>query len=106
MQAACAALPPDSGARIEGRRIKHDGTYNFGRLPAQGRDADRRSHGGTRRLASGDPWRHPGNGRATLYFGRRRKSSVEGYSRAELRRAAGGAVGTRLQSPRFVYQHV
>ena len=44
----------DLKAKLGNRRIKHDGTYNSGGYLRQGRDADRRSAQGARRLASGD----------------------------------------------------
>ncbi len=53
MQAAWAALPEPLKARLAGRRIKHDGTYNSGGYRAQRRDADRRSAPGAGRVASG-----------------------------------------------------
>ncbi len=49
--------------------------------------------------------RHPGNGRATLYLGRRRNSYVEGYSREESD-ALLAELWAHATQPRFVYQHV
>ena len=48
--AAGRAAAQDRGPAHQARRH-----LQFGRLPAQRRDADRRSHGRARRLASGDP---------------------------------------------------
>ena len=97
MQAACDALPADLRRRIErppGQARRH---LQFRRLSAQGRDADRRSDGGARRLASGDP-------EASGQRPRRRSISGGGAtptSRAVargVRRAARGAVGARARS--------
>ena len=49
--------------------------------------------------------KHPANGRATLYLGRRRNSYVEGYSRDESD-ALLEALWAHVTQPRFVYQHV
>lgn len=103
MQAACDALPADLKPRIEGRRIKHDGTYNSGGYVRQGV------------AATDDPlhapgaWhpailRHPTNGRPTLYLGRRRNSFVEGCSGAESD-ALLEAVWSHATQPRFTYEH-
>ena len=82
MQAACDALPADLLGKIKGRRIKHDGTYNSGGYLRKGVTPTDDP------MAAPGAWhpailRHPANGRATLYLGRRRNSYVEGYSRAE-----------------------
>ena len=82
MQAACDALPAELRRRIEGRRIKHDGTYNSGGYLRKGVTPTDDP------MAAPGAWhpailQHPANGRATLYLGRRRNSYVEGYSRAE-----------------------
>jgi taurine dioxygenase len=95
MQAACDALPAELLGKIKGRRIKHDGTYNSG---------------GYLRKGVTPTWhpavlRHPANGRATLYLGRRRNSYVEGYSREESD-AVLEALWTHVTQPRFVYEHV
>ena len=55
MQAACDALPAELLRRIEGRRIKHDGTYNSGGYLRKGVTPTDDPHGRARRLASGDP---------------------------------------------------
>ena len=48
--------------------------------------------------------RHPANGRATLYLGRRRNSYVEGYSQAESD-AVLEALWAHVTQPKFVYEH-
>jgi taurine dioxygenase len=103
MQAACDALPADLRRRIEGRRIKHDGTYNSGGYLRQGVAPTEDP------LAAPGAWhpailRHPANGRATLYLGRRRNSFIEGYPPAE----SDGlleALWAHATEPRFVYEH-
>jgi len=82
MVAALAGMEPALRARIEGRRIKHDGTYNSAGYLRQGL------------VATDDPLaaagafhpaicRHPRSGRAALYLGRRRNAWVEGLERAD-----------------------
>lgn len=104
MQAACEALPPDLRRRIEGRRIKHDGTYNSGGFLRQGVTPTDDP------MAAPGAWhpailRHPLNGRATLYLGRRRNSHVEGCSKAESDSLL-EALWAHATQPRFVYEHV
>jgi taurine dioxygenase len=104
MQAACDALPAELRRRIEGRRIKHDGTYNSGGYLRQGVTPTDDP------LAAPGAWhpailRHPANRRATLYLGRRRNSHVEGYGRDESDRLL-EALWAHATQPQFVYQHV
>jgi taurine dioxygenase len=104
MQAACDALPAELRRKIEGRRIKHDGTYNSGGYLRQGVTPTDDP------LAAPGAWhpailRHPANGRATLYLGRRRNSHVEGYARDESDRLL-EELWTHATQPQFVYQHV
>jgi taurine dioxygenase len=103
MQAACAALPDELRSRIEGRRIKHDGTYNSGGYLRQGVAAIDDP------FAAPGAWhpailRHPANGRPTLYLGRRRNSFIEGYSREESE-ALLEALWAHATQPRFTYEH-
>src|SRR5258708_25272819 len=102
MQAACDALPADLRHRIEGKRIKHDGTYNSGGYLRKGVTPTDDP------LAAPGAWhpailRHPANGRATLYFGRRRNSYVEGLSREESD-ALLEAVWAHVTQPQFLYE--
>ena len=104
MQVACDALPAGLRGRLEGRRIKHDGTYNSGGYLRQGVTPTDDP------LAAPGAWhpailRHPGNGRATLYLGRRRNASVEGLARAESE-ALLDEVWGHVTQPRFTYEHV
>ncbi len=82
MVAALAGMEPALRARIEGRRIKHDGTFNSAGYVRQGL------------VATDDPLeaagafhpaicRQPRSGREALYLGRRRNAWVEGLERAE-----------------------
>jgi taurine dioxygenase len=104
MQAACDALPAELLGKIKGRRIKHDGTYNSGGYLRKGVTPTDDP------MAAPGAWhpavlRHPANGRATLYLGRRRNSYVEGYSREESD-AVLEALWTHVTQPRFVYEHI
>jgi taurine dioxygenase len=103
MAAALDAMPPELRARIEGRRIKHDGTYNSGGYLRQGVDA------------SDDPmvapgaWhpaicQHPGSGREVLYLGRRRNAWVEGLERGESE-ALLDALWEHATGSEFVFKH-
>lgn len=103
MQAACDALPAGLRGKIEGRRIKHDGTYNSGGYLRQGVTATDDP------VAAPGAWhpailKHPANGRATLYLGRRRNSYVEGYTREESD-AVLEALWTHVTQPQFLYEH-
>ncbi len=104
MQAACDALPAELRRKIEGRRIKHDGTYNSGGYLRKGVTPTDDP------LAAPGAWhpailKHPVNGRATLYFGRRRNSYVEGYDRDESE-ALLNALWAHVLQPQFAYEHV
>jgi alpha-ketoglutarate-dependent taurine dioxygenase len=104
MQAACDALPAELRRKVEGRRIKHDGTYNSGGYLRQGVTPTDDP------IAAPGAWhpailRHPANGRATLYLGRRRNSYVEGLSREDSD-AVLAELWAHVIEPRFLYQHV
>lgn len=82
MQAAWETLPEALKAKVRGRRIKHDGTYNSAGFLRQGVEPTDDPH-----KAPG-AWhpavcRHPATGAPMLYLGRRRNSYVEGLSPAE-----------------------
>ena len=77
MYAAWDELPDRLQRRVEGLRVKHDGTYNSGGYTRQGvtpTDDPRTSPGTFHPLVSV----HPETGRRCLYLGRRRHSYVEG----------------------------
>jgi taurine dioxygenase len=82
MAAAWTSLPADIKAKLRGRRIKHDGTYNSGGYVRQGVTATDDPH-----KAPG-AWHpavcsHPVTGVPSVYLGRRRNSYVEGLTREE-----------------------
>jgi len=104
MQAAYSALSPDLKRAIDGKRIKHDGTYNSGGYLRQGVTPTDDPH-----QAPG-AWhpavlKHPANGRPTLYLGRRRNSYIEGMSPAESD-AVLETLWAHIAQPRFIYEHV
>jgi taurine dioxygenase len=103
MQAAWASLPPALKSKVQGRRIKHDGTYNSGGFLRQGVEA------------TDDPYkapgawhpavcRHPATGMPGLYLGRRRNSYVEGLS-AEESDALLDALWAHIDRPELRYRH-
>ncbi|TWT15886.1 TauD/TfdA family dioxygenase [Reyranella sp. CPCC 100927] len=103
MQAAFAEMPEALNARIRGRRIKHDGTYNSGGYLRQGVTATDDPH-----QAPG-AWHpavcvHPATGVPALYLGRRRNSYIEGYTRAESD-ALLDALWAHATQPQFTYAH-
>jgi taurine dioxygenase len=79
MYAAWDELPDRLQRRVEGIRVKHDGTYNSGGYTRQGvtpTDDPRTSPGTFHRLVQV----HPETGRRGLYLGRRRNAYIEGLS--------------------------
>ncbi len=103
MHAALEDLPADLRARIEGRRIKHDGTYNSGGFLRQGVTAtdDLEQAPGALHPAI---CRHPRTGREALYLGRRRNAYVEGLDRAESE-ALLDALWAHATRPEYCYRH-
>ena len=82
MYRAYEALPEALKARLAGRRVKHDGTYNSGGYVRQGvtaTDDPREAPGMYHPIVC----THPETGRKGLYLGRRRNAYVEGMSLAE-----------------------
>lgn len=82
MEAVWRSLPADLKAKVQGRRIKHDGTYNSGGFLRQGVTPTDDPH-----KAPG-AWHpavcmHPATGEPCLYLGRRRNAYIEGLSPAE-----------------------
>jgi taurine dioxygenase len=103
MEAAWASLPEDLKAKVRGRRIKHDGTYNSGGYLRQGVEPTDDPH-----KAPG-AWhpavcRHPATGAPALYLGRRRNSHVEGLSQPESE-ALLDALWAHIQRPELAYAH-
>lgn len=104
MQAAWANLPASLKAKLEGRRIKHDGTYNSGGYLRKGVTPSDDPH-----KAPG-AWHpavciHPVTGVPSLYLGRRRNSYVEGLSAPESE-AVLDEVWKAATRPEFSYEHV
>jgi taurine dioxygenase len=82
MYAAWDELPAALRRRVEGLRVKHDGTYNSGGYLRQGitpTDDPRTSPGTFHPLV----YVHPETGRRGLYLGRRRNSYIEDASLEE-----------------------
>lgn len=79
MFAALEGMPEGLRRRIEGRRIKHDGTYNAAGFVRKGVDAsdDPLTCAGTLHPAI---CAHDATGKPVLYLGRRRNAHVEGLS--------------------------
>jgi taurine dioxygenase len=103
MQAAWAAMPAALKAKLSGRRIKHDGTFNSGGYVRQGVTPTDDPH------AAPGAWHpavcaHPVTGVPQLYLGRRRNSYVEGLSPAESD-ALLDELWDYATAPEFVYQH-
>jgi taurine dioxygenase len=103
MQAVWKALPRELKAKIETRRIKHDGTYNSGGYVRQGVTPTDDPH-----KAPG-AWHpavcvHPNTGEPALYLGRRRNSYVEGLSPAQSD-ALLDELWQFMDSPEFSYAH-
>jgi taurine dioxygenase len=103
MQAAFAALPAALKARIRGRRIKHDGTFNSGGYVRQGVTPTEDPH---RAPGAWHPavCTHPVTGVPALYLGRRRNSYLEGFSQAESD-AVLDELWAYATAPEFVYAH-
>jgi taurine dioxygenase len=103
MQAALEAMPPGLRARVEGRRIKHDGTYNSGGYVRQGLTAtdDPLTAPGTLHPAI---LRHPATGREALFLGRRRNAWVEGLSLPDSE-ALLDELWAHATRPEFTYRH-
>jgi taurine dioxygenase len=77
MYAAWDELSDRLRRRVDGRRVKHDGTYNSGGYVRQGvtpTDDPRTSPGALHPLV----YVHPETGRQGLYLGRRRNAYIEG----------------------------
>ena len=103
MQAAWATLPDALKAKVRGRRIKHDGTYNSGGYLRKGVTPSDDPH-----KAPGT-WHpavltHPATGAPSLYLGRRRNSYVEGLPQPESD-ALLDALWAHIERPDLRYEH-
>jgi taurine dioxygenase len=82
MYKALEAMPATLQRRIEGKTLKHDGTYNSGGYLREGvaaTDDPTRSPGTSHPIIC----RHPETGRRVLYLGRRRNAYIDGLSLAD-----------------------
>jgi len=103
MQAAWATLPEPLKAKVRGRRIKHDGTYNSGGYLRKGvtpTDDPHKAPGAWHPAVIS----HPATGAPSLYLGRRRNSYVEGFSQPESD-ALLDALWAHIERPGLRYQH-
>ncbi|HKS60637.1 MAG TPA: TauD/TfdA family dioxygenase [Xanthobacteraceae bacterium] len=103
MQAAWTTLPDALKAKVRGRRIKHDGTYNSGGFLRKGVTPSDDPH-----TAPG-AWhpavlRHPVTGAPSLFLGRRRNSYVEGLSQPDSD-ALLDALWAHIDRPDLRYEH-
>ncbi|MGB9365337.1 MAG: TauD/TfdA family dioxygenase [Xanthobacteraceae bacterium] len=103
MQAAWATLPEGLKAKVRGRRIKHDGTYNSGGYLRKGvtpTDDPHKAPGAWHPAVIS----HPATGAPSLYLGRRRNSYVEGLSQPESD-ALLDALWAHIEREDLRYQH-
>jgi taurine dioxygenase len=103
MQAAWATLPEGLKAKVRGRRIKHDGTYNSGGYLRKGvtpTDDPHKAPGAWHPAVIS----HPATGAPSLYLGRRRNSYAEGLSPAESD-ALLDTLWAHIERPDLRYQH-
>jgi taurine dioxygenase len=103
MQAAWATLPESLKAKVRGRRIKHDGTYNSGGYLRKGvtpTDDPHKAPGAWHPAVIS----HPATGAPSLYLGRRRNSYVEGLSATESD-ALLDALWAHIEREDLRYQH-
>jgi len=103
MQAAWATLPDALKAKVRGRRIKHDGTYNSGGYLRKGvtpTDDPHKAPGAWHPAVIA----HPSTGAPSLYLGRRRNSYAEGLSPAESESLL-DALWAHIERPDLRYQH-
>ncbi|MSV35764.1 MAG: TauD/TfdA family dioxygenase [Bryobacterales bacterium] len=104
MYRAYEALPAETKRRIEGLRIKHDGTYNSGGYVRQGVtavDDPVTSPGVYHPLVC----THPETGRRMLYLGRRRNAYIGGLPLAESE-ALLDELWTHASAERFAWHNV
>ncbi|HET6182618.1 MAG TPA: TauD/TfdA family dioxygenase [Acetobacteraceae bacterium] len=103
MYAAYDRLPVELKRRIEGLRVKHDGTYNSGGYVRAGvtpTDDPREAPGMLHPLVC----RHPESGRRMLYLGRRRNAYIDGLKLAESE-ALLDQIWTYATDPAITWRH-
>src|SRR5262245_35452704 len=104
MYAIYDALPSKLKDRIEGLKIKHDGTYNSGGYVREGvtpTDDPLTSPGALHPLVC----THPETGRRMLYLGRRRNAYLAGLELSESE-ALLNELWSIVDRPEFVWEHV
>jgi alpha-ketoglutarate-dependent taurine dioxygenase len=103
MFAALEAMPADLRRKVEGRRIKHDGTFNSAGLLRQGlvESNDPATSPGTFHPVI---CRHEDTGREVLYLGRRRNAYVEGMELEQSEQLL-DELWTFATQPPFTYAH-
>jgi len=104
MYSVYEALTSTLKGRIEGLRIKHDGTYNSGGYVRQGvtpTDDPRTSPGALHPLVCA----HPDTGRRMLYLGRRRNAYLAGLD-LEVSEALLDELWSYVARPEFAWEHV
>lgn len=103
MYGALEDMPDDLRLKIEGRRIKHDGTYNSAGLVRQGLESndDPLTCPGTFHPAICN---HSASGREVLFLGRRRNAYVEGLSLAASEQLL-DALWQHATLPQYAYAH-
>lgn len=103
MYAALETLPAGLRRRVEGRRLKHDGTFNSGGYVRQGvvaTDDPRASPGTFHPIVV----THPESGRQALYLGRRRNAYIEGLDLADSE-ALLDALWAHIDRPELAWTH-
>jgi len=98
------ALPAALKARIDGLKIKHDGTYNSGgylRLGVAPTDDPRTSPGALHPLVC----THPDTAKRVLYLGRRRNAYIAGFDLAASE-ALLDELWSYAERPEFAWEHV
>jgi alpha-ketoglutarate-dependent taurine dioxygenase len=104
MYAAWEELPERLRRRVDGLRVKHDGTYNSGGYPRLGvtpTDDPRTSPGAVHPLVC----THPNTGRRMLYLGRRRNAYLLGLEVADSEALLDELWGF-VNRPEFTWEHV
>jgi alpha-ketoglutarate-dependent taurine dioxygenase len=104
MYAIYDALPPALKQRVDGLKIKHDGTYNSGGYVRQGvtpTDDPRTSPGAVHPLVCV----HPETGRRMLYLGRRRNAYIVGLEVSQSE-ALLDELWSYVSRPEFSWEHV
>jgi taurine dioxygenase len=103
MYGALERLDPALRRRVQGMRVKHDGTYNSGGYLRQGvtaSDDPREAVGTIHPLIC----RHPESGREMLYLGRRRNAWLVGLDLPESE-ALLDAIWAVVDAPEIGYRH-